>query len=75
MFHLYFGLFDVVLYAGGVYCAIVLADAICDDRPRVSASTLSKTSASVMSGTDVIAKSRQPQVTKPVERQSVSTSA
>mgnify|MGYP006272319513 CR=1 FL=1 len=30
MFHLYFGAFDVVLYLGGAYSAIVLANAICD---------------------------------------------
>ena len=30
MFHLYFGLFDIVLYLGGAYSAMVLANAICD---------------------------------------------
>lgn len=35
MFHLYFGAFDIVLYLGGTYFAIVLANAICDDRERI----------------------------------------
>jgi hypothetical protein len=30
MFHLYFGAFDLVMYLGGAYTAIVLANAICD---------------------------------------------
>lgn len=30
MFHLYFGAFDIVLYLGGTYFALVLANAICD---------------------------------------------
>jgi hypothetical protein len=74
MFHLYFGLFDVVLYAAGAYFAIVLADAICDDRPTVSASNVSKTSSSVLSGADIMTRVYQPTVKKSVEQQSVSTS-
>ena len=74
MFHLYFGLFDIVLYASGACVAIVLADAICDDRPRASTSTQIKPSSSVMSSSDVVAKAHQPSAVKPVERQSVSTS-
>lgn len=74
MFHLYFGLFDVVLYAGGTYFALVLANTICDDRPRVTtASTLAKTSSPVMSASEAIAKSRQPIVTKTADQQPVST--
>jgi hypothetical protein len=30
VFHLYFGAFDIVLYLGGTYAAMVLANAICD---------------------------------------------
>lgn len=30
MFHLYFGAFDIVLYLGGTYAAMVLSKAICD---------------------------------------------
>lgn len=30
MFHLYFGAFDIVLYLGGIYFAIALANALCD---------------------------------------------
>jgi len=30
MFHLYFGAFDIVMYLGGAYTAIMLANAICD---------------------------------------------
>ncbi|MEM9003368.1 MAG: hypothetical protein AAGE59_07570 [Cyanobacteria bacterium P01_F01_bin.86] len=37
MFHIYFGAFDIVLYLGGTYFALVLANAICDDRPRLQA--------------------------------------
>ena len=41
MFHLYFGAFDIVLYLGGTYFALVLAKAICDDleRPRTAQTT------------------------------------
>ncbi|MBE9140507.1 hypothetical protein IQ254_25465 [Nodosilinea sp. LEGE 07088] len=30
MFHLYFGSFDIVLYLGGIYGALALSKAICD---------------------------------------------
>lgn len=30
MLHLYFGAFDIVLYLGGTYFALVLSKAICD---------------------------------------------
>jgi hypothetical protein len=30
MFHLYFGAFDLVLYLGGIYGAMALSKAICD---------------------------------------------
>ncbi|TVQ14820.1 MAG: hypothetical protein EA368_00785 [Leptolyngbya sp. DLM2.Bin27] len=30
MFHLYFGAFDIVLYLAGVYGAIALSKALCD---------------------------------------------
>ncbi|PSR17759.1 hypothetical protein C8255_10990 [filamentous cyanobacterium CCP3] len=30
MFHLYFGGFDVLLYLGGIYGAIALSKALCD---------------------------------------------
>lgn len=30
MFQIYFGAFDLVLYLGGIYAALVLAKAICD---------------------------------------------
>ena len=33
MFHLYFGAFDIVLYLGATYSAMVLAKAICEERP------------------------------------------
>lgn len=38
MFHLYFGAFDLVLYFGATYFAIVFADAICDslERPKAA---------------------------------------
>lgn len=32
MFHLYFGAFDIVLYLGATYSAMVLAKAICEER-------------------------------------------
>jgi len=31
MFHLYFGAFDIILYLGAAYFAMILADAICDE--------------------------------------------
>ena len=37
MFHLYFGAFDIVLYLGGAYSAMVLANAICDRMDRTDA--------------------------------------
>ncbi|MEA5452115.1 hypothetical protein VB780_26305 [Leptolyngbya sp. CCNP1308] len=30
MFHLYFGAFDIVLYLGGIYAAMALSKALCD---------------------------------------------
>jgi hypothetical protein len=30
MFHLYFGAFDIFMYLGGIYFAMVFANAICD---------------------------------------------
>jgi hypothetical protein len=30
MFHLYFGAFDILLYLGGTYFAMVMANAICN---------------------------------------------
>ncbi|MGB3135888.1 MAG: hypothetical protein WBG38_08825 [Nodosilinea sp.] len=30
MFHLYFGAFDIVLYLSGIYAAMVLSNALCD---------------------------------------------
>lgn len=33
MFHLYFGAFDIVLYLGATYSAMVLAKVICEERP------------------------------------------
>lgn len=30
MFHLYFGAFDIVLYLGGIYTALLFANALCD---------------------------------------------
>ncbi|MEL6383726.1 MAG: hypothetical protein AAFQ89_14980 [Cyanobacteria bacterium J06626_18] len=34
MFHLYLGAFDIVLYLGGAYFAMVMANAICDDQKQ-----------------------------------------
>lgn len=30
MFHLYFGMFDIILYLGGIYSALLVANAMCD---------------------------------------------
>jgi hypothetical protein len=38
MFHLYFGAFDLVLYLGGIYAAMTLAKAICDQMDAAEAS-------------------------------------
>ena len=45
MFHLYFGAFDIVLYLGGTYFAMVLANAICDDRERIKTTQETATTA------------------------------
>ncbi|HIK45174.1 MAG TPA: hypothetical protein IGR64_09835 [Leptolyngbyaceae cyanobacterium M65_K2018_010] len=37
MFHLYFGAFDLLLYLGGSYFALVLANAICDQMDATEA--------------------------------------
>ena len=37
MFHLYFGAFDIVLYLGGAYAAMVFANAICDRMDQTDA--------------------------------------
>lgn len=38
MFQIYFGAFDLVLYLGGIYAAMVLAKAICDQMDAAEAS-------------------------------------
>lgn len=43
MFHLYFGAFDIVLYLGGAYSAMVLANAICDRMDEADAVQVSTT--------------------------------
>lgn len=37
MFHIYFGAFDFVLYLGGIYAAMTLAKAICDQMDAAEA--------------------------------------
>ncbi len=37
MFQLYFGAFDLVLYLGGIYAAMTLAKAICDQMDAAEA--------------------------------------
>lgn len=37
MFQLYFGAFDLVLYLGGLYAAMTLAKAICDQMDEMDA--------------------------------------
>lgn len=50
MFNLYFGAFDVLLYLGGMYGALVLSKAICDqmDAVDVAQSTTTETSVAPM---------------------------
>jgi hypothetical protein len=43
MFHLYFGAFDIVLYLGGAYSAMVLANAICDRLDQADAAQVTTT--------------------------------
>ncbi len=43
MFHLYFGAFDVVLYLGGIYGAMALSKAICDQMDAAEASQTTTT--------------------------------
>lgn len=42
MFHLYFGAFDWVMYLGGIYAAMTLAKAICD---QMDAADVARTTA------------------------------
>lgn len=42
MFHLYFGAFDLVLYAGGFYVALVFANALTEERTTLKAITLAE---------------------------------
>ena len=37
MFHLYFGAFDIVLYLAGIYGAIALSKALCDQMDEAQA--------------------------------------
>ncbi|MBD1914715.1 MULTISPECIES: hypothetical protein [Cyanophyceae] len=37
MFHLYFGAFDIVLYLGGIYAAMALSKALCDQMDEAEA--------------------------------------
>ncbi|WP_017297049.1 hypothetical protein [Nodosilinea nodulosa] len=50
MFHLYFGAFDIVLYLGGMYGAIALSKALCDqlDAADVSQSATTETTVAPM---------------------------
>jgi hypothetical protein len=57
MFHLYFGAFDIVLYLGGTYAAMVLANAICDRMDQAEAAkatTTAKTEIAPMQPIDPI---------------------
>ncbi len=47
MFHLYFGAFDIVLYLGGTYVALVLADAICSNLESPKATQVSAPTATI----------------------------
>ncbi|MBD2109581.1 hypothetical protein [Nodosilinea sp. FACHB-13] len=37
MFHLYFGAFDIVLYLAGIYSAMALSKALCDQMDETEA--------------------------------------
>ncbi|PSN13721.1 hypothetical protein C7293_14810 [filamentous cyanobacterium CCT1] len=47
MFHLYFGGFDVLLYLGGIYGAIALSKAICDQMDAADVAQSSTTETTV----------------------------
>ncbi|MGF1523770.1 MAG: hypothetical protein ACFBSF_15750 [Leptolyngbyaceae cyanobacterium] len=59
MFHVYFGAFDIVLYLGGVYVAVVVANAICDDQkhPQAVRSATAKTAETLTSAQTTISQS------------------
>lgn len=58
MFHLYFGAFDIVLYLGGAYFAVVMANAICGDqkRPQVIRPATTKTAETLTSAQAAMAQ-------------------
>ncbi|WOD39390.1 hypothetical protein [Nodosilinea sp. E11] len=47
MFHLYFGAFDIVLYLAGMYGAIALSKALCDQMDAADARQKSTTGSAV----------------------------
>ena len=66
MFHLYFGLFDIVLYLGGAYSAMVLANAICDRLDQADAArAIAKTAAPELAPMQPIDPSLTAPVSKP----------
>ncbi|MDB9529123.1 hypothetical protein PN498_24230 [Oscillatoria sp. CS-180] len=68
MFHLYFGAFDIALYLGGTYIALVLAKAICEEAPaEYTASVNTLTASSEELSVPASASVRIPQ-TKSVEQ-------
>ncbi|NEQ47580.1 MAG: hypothetical protein F6K00_30165 [Leptolyngbya sp. SIOISBB] len=75
MFHLYFGAFDVVLYLGGTYVALVLAKAICEETPEeYTASVNTLTASSKELSVPASAPVRIPQAKKIEQPQRVSLS-
>jgi hypothetical protein len=71
MFHLYFGAFDIVLYLGGAYVAMVLAEAICEDRPKAKTLTQTHTSVADQPSVSAGATVNIPQPKKTQESQPV----
>lgn len=65
MFHLYFGAFDIVLYLGGGYAAMVLANAICN---RMDAADAAKASAQESTPELAPMQPIDPSLTAPVKK-------
>ncbi|ASC70718.1 uncharacterized protein XM38_016630 [Halomicronema hongdechloris C2206] len=65
MFHLYFGAFDIILYLGASYFAMVLAKAICDELDQVGTTQVVEASEAKTSH-----QSLQPSTQSPVASRS-----
>jgi hypothetical protein len=64
MFHLYFGAFDIVLYLAGMYGAIALSKALCDQMDEAEIAQIQATTETTLAPMQPIAPHLAAPVTK-----------